>query len=148
MKRILPGSFDLDPPKEGQNVIVEGKYGFNMSPKDEDLSSLETQPIYNIDAIERIYNRQNDKPGNYNYHFRDTATRLGISPEQLLLIHLNHYKDNPKVKDWFPDEDELRNLEILGNQAQGMTEGIITAAPGPTALASTSRLLENVLFGV
>ena len=148
MKQILPGSFDLDPPKEGQKVIVEGKYGFNMSIKDEDLSNFETQPIYNIDAIERIYNRQNEKPGNYNYHFRDAATRLGISPEQLLLIHLNYYKDNPKVKDWFPDEDELRNLEILGNQAQGMTEGIITAAPGSTALAQTSRLLENVLFGV
>lgn len=149
MKRILPGSFDLDPPKEGQNVIVEGKYGFNVSPRDEDLSNLETQPVYSIDAIKRIYERQADKPGNYNYHFRDAGRRYNkISPEQLLLIHLNHYKDNPKVKDWFPDEDELRNLEILGNQAQGMTEGIITAAPGPTALAQTSRLLENVLFGV
>jgi len=149
MKRILPGSFDLDSPKEEQNVIVEGKYGFKMSPTDEDLSKLETQPIYSIDAIRRIYERQADKPGNYNYHFRDAGTRYNkISPEQLLLIHLNHYKDNPKVKDWFPDEDELRNLEISGNQAQGMTEGIITAAPGPTALAQTSRLLENVLFGV
>ena len=148
VKQLLPKSFNLKPEKEKENVIVEGKYGFNMSPKDEDLKNLETQPIFSIDAIERIYNRQNEKSGNYNYHFRDTATRLKISPEQLLLIHLNYYKDNPKVKDWFPDEDELRELEISGNQAQGMNEGILTAAPGPTALASTSRLFENVLLGV
>ena len=148
VKQLLPKSFDLKPGKEEQNVIVEGKYGFNMSPKDEDLKNLETQPIFSIDAIERIYNRQDEKAGNYNYHFRDTATRLKISPEQLLLIHLNYYKDNPKVKEWFPDEEKLRKLEILGNQAQGMIEGILTAAPGPTALASTSRLFENVLLGV
>jgi len=149
VKQLLPKSFDLKPKKEEeQNVIVEGKYGFNMSPKDEDLKNLETQPIFSIDAIERIYNRQDEKAGNYNYHFRDTASRLDISPEQLLLIHLNYYKDNPKVQEWFPDEDELRELEISGNQAQGMIEGIRTAAPGPTALASTSRLFENVLLGV
>lgn len=148
VKQLLPKSFDLKPEVKEQNVIVEGKYGYKMSPKDEDLKNLETQPIFSIDAIERIYNRQDEKSGNYNYHFRDTASRLDISPEQLLLIHLNYYKDNPKVQEWFPDEDELRKLEISGNQAQGMTEGILTAAPGSTALASTSRLIENVLLGV
>tara|TARA_B100001094_G_scaffold231149_1_gene225884 strand:- start:2089 stop:4347 length:2259 start_codon:yes stop_codon:yes gene_type:complete len=148
MKQILPKSFDLKPDPKEQSVIVEGKYGREMSPKDEDLKILETQPIYSIEAIKSIYNRQNDKSGNYNYHFRNTSSRLGISPDQLLLIHLNYYKDNPKVQEWYPDEDELRKLEISGNQAQGMTDGILTAAPGPTALASTSRLIENVLFGV
>ena len=47
-----------------------------------------------------------------------------------------------------PNEFEMQQLEILGNQAQGMIDGVITASAGSTALAKTSRLFENVLLGV
>ena len=64
-----------------------------------------------------------------------------------MLRHLEFYQNYPNLE-WMPNEFEMQQLEILGNQAQGMIDGVITAAAGSTALAQTSRLFENVLLGV
>lgn len=152
MKELFPGGEnikkeDLLSIKEDSDekvLIPEGKYTLDVGVRQTDLDTFNEQPIYTVDAVRRIY--ENRERG-FHYQFKEAARKLGLSPEKLLLRHLEFYQNYPNLE-WMPNEFEMQQLEILGNQAQGMIDGVMTAAAGPTALAQTSRLFENVLLGV
>jgi len=155
MKELFPGGENITPEKilnsggdNNEKVLVpEGKYTLDTGIRQADLDTFNEQPLYTVDAVRRIYENYLDKPDYFHYQVREAARKLGLSPEKLLLRHLEFYQNYPNLE-WMPNESEIQQLEILGNQAQGMIDGVITAAAGSTALAQTSRLFENVLLGV
>ena len=150
----MPGRATGFEPTETEGAeFIDGKYDYGMTAKKEDLLKLDQQPVYSMKAIKRIYedydNKSNIFLGNFNdFGFKKSASRLDITPEKLLLIHLEHYKNYPAAQEWMPDEEALKRLEISGNQAQGMNDALYASSPGASPLAKNSRLFENILFGV
>ena len=155
MKELFPGGENITPEKilnSGEDgnekvLVPEGKYTLDTGIRQADLDTFNEQPLYTVDAVRRIYENYLEKPDYFHYQVREAARKLGLSPEKLLLRHLEFYQNYPNLE-WMPNEFEMQQLEILGNQAQGMIDGVITASAGSTALAKTSRLFENVLLGV
>ena len=155
MKELFPGGENITTEKilnSGEDgnekvLVPEGKYTLDTGIRQADLDTFNEQPIYTVDAVRRIYENYLEKPDYFHYQVREAARKLGLSPEKLLLRHLEFYQNYPNLE-WMPNEFEMQQLEILGNQAQGMIDGVITASAGSTALAKTSRLFENVLLGV
>ena len=154
INQLLPGrAKGFEPTETEEAELIDGKYDYGMTAKKEDLLKLDQQPVYSMKAIKRIYedydNKSNIFLGNFNdFGFKKSASRLNITPEKLLLIHLEHYKNYPAAQEWMPDEEALKRLEISGNQAQGMIDALYASSPGASPLAKNSRLFENILFGV
>tara|TARA_R100000655_G_scaffold63977_1_gene102495 strand:- start:7824 stop:10049 length:2226 start_codon:yes stop_codon:yes gene_type:complete len=152
MKELFPGGENITTEKilnsggdsDKKVLVPEGKYTLDTGIRQADLDAFNEQPLYTVDAVKRIY--ENRERG-FHYQFKEAARKLGLSPEKLLLRHLEFYQNYPNLE-WMPNEFEMQQLEILGNQAQGMIDGVITGSAGSTALAQTSRLFENVLLGV
>tara|TARA_B100000965_G_scaffold49398_1_gene36338 strand:+ start:1 stop:2295 length:2295 start_codon:yes stop_codon:yes gene_type:complete len=146
------GIQDINQSKENvQDVkvnIKDGRFVEDTNIAQEDLENIENQPIYHPKAILRLINSGEGivKDIKYPVAFRKAAKDIGISPEKLLLIHVNHYKDKPFANTWL-DYFQKKELEKSSNQSQGILEGVNSGIYGFSNLAYSSRLLENILMG-
>lgn len=125
--------------------IVYGQYGITTQVPEQDRNSFKDGvPLYNYRSIKSAWELKDKLP----WRFKQTATDMGISPEELLLWHLDYYKNEADAVEWMPDKEERDKYKANGLQAKGMNDGFLAGSPHNSPLSNSSRVFNNILLGV